>query len=67
MLDDPLGLFARIGREPREHGRMCLRAAPLEDARLVRHARKKDLQLIEAHGAVFHVEVHEVDVRVSRQ
>ena len=67
VLDDPLGLFARIGRESREHGRVCLRVAPLENAGLVRHAREKYLQLIEAHGAVFHVEVDEVDVGVSRQ
>ena len=67
VLDDPLGLFARIGRESREHGRMCLRVAPLENAGLVRHAGQKDLQLIETHGAVFHVEVDEVDVGVARQ
>ena len=60
-------LFARIGREPSEHRWMRLRVAPLKNPGLVHHPGQEDLQLIKAHGAVFHVEVDEVDVGVARQ
>ena len=66
MLHDPLRLLAGIRREPREHGRMRLRIAPFKDPGLVGHAGQEHLKLVEAHGAVFHVEVHTKSMSGSR-